>query len=113
MVLRALEKLRERRKAPRSAHPALKVRIDGRRYQVADWSLGGLRLADFDRPVAARDRLEGTLLLPRRGRGAFVAEVVWTDGSRVGLRFLEIAPKMIAALSELPDPGLPKDRRGV
>lgn len=108
MLVRALQKLRERRTAPRSVHPGLKVRIAGRRYRVADWSLGGLRLADFDRPVAARDRLEGTLFLPGRQRGAFVAEVVWTDGPRVGLRFLEVAPALLVALSELPEPEPPR-----
>lgn len=103
MLQEVWNRLRDRRRTPRYRRPRLKLRIDGRTYRTVDWSLGGVRISDFAGPLHPLERLEGRLRVPGGPGGAIVAEVIWIgDDGDVGLRFLEIEPKLFLALSELP-----------
>src|ERR671923_57557 len=67
----------DRRRHPRHAGPALALTIEGRRYKTVDWSLGGMRLGGFHRPLARGERVSGRVgRIARTRAGEFVAEVV-------------------------------------
>jgi hypothetical protein len=88
--------------AARYKQPRLKVRIRGRAYRTVDWSLGGVRVADFAGPVERLERLDGTLKIPGGPSGPFTGEVIWTgESGEVGLRFVEIAPDLLVELMAL------------
>ncbi|RDD62236.1 PilZ domain-containing protein [Ferruginivarius sediminum] len=96
------DKLTGRRRSERIKQPRLKVRVDGRAYRTIDWSLGGVRIADYPRPVQRLDRVDGTLKIPGGPSGEFTGEVIWMDDAgQVGLRFIEIAPDVFLELMTL------------
>ena len=83
---------REQRKHPRIYGRPLKLQVDGRRYETADWSLSGMRIAAYPAGVALKTAIAGTILPSGHvRRGDFVAEVVRVlpDGS-VGVRFVKL-----------------------
>lgn len=92
---------RERRQHERHAHYPLTVKVEGKRYDTVDWSLGGFRLAGFHRDLERTEKLEGNIDgLDTAKPGRFLAEVVWrNEAGHVGLRFLEITPAFFLAMS--------------
>ncbi len=94
---------KDRRKHARIAAPSLELKIDGRKYQTLDWSLGGLRINGFHADVKPRDRLSGTIAgVGGGGPGEFVAEVLRvSENGDVSLRLLEIAPATFLAMGGL------------
>jgi len=101
MVLALFSRLADRRRHARRKAPTLRVRIDGRNYRTADWSMGGVRLAGFQGHLRRLERVSGTVAVPGGPKGPFVAEVMWQRDDTVGLRFLEVAPSVFFELSTL------------
>lgn len=77
------------------------MRIDGHTYQSADWSLGGLRIEGYRGQARRLERISGTLTLPGGRKGDFLAEVMWQQGDQIGLRFIEVSPRVFFELSTL------------
>lgn len=97
-----LDKLAGRRKSPRYKQPRLKVRVNGRSYRTVDWSLGGVRLENYDAGAARRERIEGKIKIPGGPSGDFLGEVIWTnEAGEAGVHFIEIAPEVFVELMTL------------
>lgn len=99
MVMGLFAKLAERRSQMRHVTPPMRLRIDGRSYPVVDWSLGGLRIEGYRGELRRLERVSGTLTISGGPKGPFLAEVMWQREQTVGLRFLEIAPKVFFELT--------------
>jgi hypothetical protein len=83
---------RDQRQHPRVYDRPLKLLIDGQRYGTADWSLSGMRIANYPLGSGPSAAISGLILGSGRiKRGEFVAEVVRAlpDGS-VGVRFVKL-----------------------
>ena len=89
----------EQRRHARHTAPALKVRINGKRYRTKNWSLTGFRLDDFDGVCAWGEQIRGTILFKGR-RGDVVAEAVRVGpGQAVGFRILEVSSDVFLRMS--------------
>ena len=89
----------DRRRHGRHTSPALKVRINGRRYRTKDWSLTGFRLDDFDGVCAWGEQIRGVILFKGR-RGEVLAEAVRVGpGEAVGFRILEVDSEIFLRMS--------------
>ena len=93
----------ERRQYPRTRDPALQLVIEGHKYPTIDWSLGGFLIGGFHRDIAVRETVTGKV----RSRGSikggeFTARVARkTEDGQIGFRFIEIASKTWASMSEI------------
>lgn len=78
----------------------LVLRINGRAYKTADWSIGGARIAGYSTALAPGDLLSGTIdPIGDEKRGAFIAEVIRRDEQgQLGLRFIEISAMTLLAM---------------
>lgn len=94
----------ERRKAARQTLPRLKVRLDGRTYKTDDWSLGGLRIEGYATPVERLQRLSGTVAVPGGPKGRFTGEVMWQQGDRLALRFIDVPTDVFFELTAIGGP---------
>jgi hypothetical protein len=90
----------DKRQHPRIYGRPLKLQIDGRRYEAADWSYSGMRITGYKAPLRPRDSIAGTILATGHvKRGDFVAEVVrvMPDGS-VGVRFIKLWSETLVSM---------------
>jgi hypothetical protein len=89
----------DRRRHARHTEPALKVRINGKRYRTKDWSLSGFRLDDFDGVCEWGEQVRGVILF-KGCRGEFVAEAVrFGPAVAIGFRILEISSDVFGRMS--------------
>ena len=94
----------ERRRGLRHVRPPLSLEFEGHLYLSDDWSLGGFRLTGLHRSVAPGERLRCLMRDPTGCvSGDVVAEVVWSDGDRVGFHVLEMAPRLRRGLAAFYD----------
>jgi hypothetical protein len=92
----------ERRKHERIYGHSLSLTIEGERYQTLDWSLGGFRIADFHRPLAARQQITGEVDGRSVRGGEFTAEIVrLTVGGEVGCRWLDISGATLMSMANI------------
>lgn len=99
--LLARMRLRDRRAHRRIRRYTLQVAIDGKRYKIIDWSLGGFRIEWKDASLNRGDRIAGRIgPVDGTGPGHFLAEVMWVQLSgQAGCRFIEIDPKIFLAMA--------------
>lgn len=105
-LLRSLTKAwnsSERRKHERTSAHSIKLKFNGSTYPSIDWSLGGCQIKGVPEHLGIGDMIEGTLGgIGFSHSGEFLAEIVWKkDGSRVGLRWLELEPHVFERLTRL------------
>jgi len=84
--------------------PRLVVKIEGKKYTTEDWSIGGLRLASFERPVKPKDIISGTFMsgIPKVKDRRFEARVIRAIATgEVGLQYMEISHEAFTALREV------------
>ncbi len=84
------------------------VTIDGATYQAADWSLGGIKVADIDTDRATGDTFAAELAVPFPGFRFAVpvtCEVAYSDRERriIGCKFIDLAEDQLALLRYLVD----------
>lgn len=93
----------DRRRNSRIYDRPLKVRVEGKTYKTHDWSLGGFRIKHYHRHLEVGERISGKISLPRGPKaGDIVVEVMRaTDNGDVGVRFLEITPRIFVAMGGL------------
>ena len=109
MSFAMLQKLFARKSpADRRAHRRvydrpIAVRLEDKAYKTLDWSLGGFRINGYHRELAVGVRLAGTIGPVNGARaGECLVEVVrLTDNGDVGLKFIEISPKVFVAMAGL------------
>ena len=90
----------DRRRYVRIVNPPLRLRIDGKRYDTVDWSLGGFKIRRYHRGLSAGDQIQGEIRFDTVKPGEFVAEVIQVQASGdIGLRLLEITPATFLAMS--------------
>ena len=92
---------RERRQHVRITSLSLVMRIDGRRFETVDWSLGGFWIAGFRGGSHKGAVLSGTIKHPDASAGEFVAEVVVANDGDIRARFMEITPAVFVAMGGL------------
>ncbi len=81
----------------------LVLKIDGKKYKTANWSLGGFRIDGFHNPSKPRNEISGTIgAIGSVGPGKFVAEVTRVcENGQIGMRLLEVSPATFLAMTEL------------
>ena len=84
------------------------VVVDGVTYQAADWSLGGIKIADIETGRATGDTFVAELSVPFQGFRfslPVTCEVVYNDPERrfVGCKFIDLADDQVALLRYLVD----------
>lgn len=89
---RSSQRIHQRTAAP------LHVTINGNEYTAVDWSLGGLRVTDYDQPAKRGDRISLTLSIPFQGfHVAFDtdADVMRAniDSGDLGLKFVDLTDR--------------------
>jgi hypothetical protein len=82
----------DKRQHPRVYDRPLKLLIEGHRYETADWSLSGMRIAGYPVGSEPNNTIGGMILASGHvKRGEFVAEVVRIlPDSSVGVRFVKL-----------------------
>lgn len=98
---RFIKRLRtaERRRYQRIELSPLKLKIDGKRYNTVDWSLGGFKIGRYHVPLASGDKVSGRITLEHGASGEFVAEVVGVrEDGEVAFRLVEITPSIFLAM---------------
>jgi hypothetical protein len=93
----------ERRRHARHVTPSLTLKIEGRRLQTLDWSLGGCKIPPLPRPLRRGDRLSGRIAAIGGARsGAFLAEVMYvSEELGTGLGWVEMDTGLYHALRGL------------
>jgi multidrug resistance efflux pump len=89
---RSSQRIHQRTAAP------LHVTINGNEYTAVDWSLGGLRVTDYDQPAERGDRISLTLSIPFQGfHVAFDTEAdvmrANIDSGDLGLKFVDLTDR--------------------
>lgn len=89
----------ERRRNQRFELPSIRLKIDGKRYDSIDWSMGGFKIGRCHLSLVPGDSVTGVITLEHGESGEFVAEVVAVraDG-QVAFRLLEITPRVFLAM---------------
>lgn len=89
----------ERRRFQRIELPRIRLRIDGKRYDAIDWSLGGFKVGRCHLSLASGENVAGRIQLEHGPSGEFVAEVVGVrEDGEVAFRLLEITPSVFLAM---------------
>ena len=90
----------DRRARSRIEGRSIRLVIDGTRYKMLDWSLGGFRIAGFDRTLSVSEEVAGEVLGSRWvAGGAFTAELCWSRDGQVGFRFLDISSRTFLSMT--------------
>ncbi len=85
----------DRRGKRRLSRQSIQVDLEQHSYHSVDWSLAGFGLVGLHRAVAPGERLSAVVRDPSGSiAGDVLVEVIWTDGDRVGCRFLALSPRL-------------------
>ena len=89
----------EHRRDKRYASPAITVTIEGERYAVVDWSLGGFKPVDGPKVPVGQQVTGAVTIVGRAESYEFTAEAVQFAGTNgQAFRFIERSQSLINAL---------------
>jgi len=91
----------ERRRHRRVYDRPIKVNLEDKVYKTLDWSLGGFRINGFHRELERGEKLNGIIgPIARVKPGECIVEVVRiAENGDIGVRFIEIAPRIFVAMA--------------